>query len=64
MAQKSTSIYAAFGKCGMTGVNVHIGKHCLFLVPTDNVNCKHTNHPDFENIPIKEHVSESLKEKN
>ena len=33
------------------------------MVPTDNVNCKHTNHPDFENTPTKEHVSESLKQK-
>ena len=62
MSRRSTSVHANFGKCGFKPVNLHVGKHCLFFLPTENVNRQHTNHPNFENIPTKEHVSESLKE--
>ena len=62
MARRSISLYANYEKCTMDSVNIHVGKHCLFLVPTEHQGCKHTNHPDLEKINLKEHVSQSVRQ--
>jgi hypothetical protein len=60
MPRRSYSQYGHL-KCAFKGINLHVGKKCLFFIPSDNEELEHTNHPQFDLKDKKVHVSKDLK---